>query len=71
MKTRTARELRKGIQFGTTWANAMLNSVGNPYCQALLMQEVTKWTWQNTVAARRAATRTMRTKRLRFEAARA
>ena len=70
VKTRTARELRRGINYGTNWANGMLTAGGNSMLRDLLMQNIIIWEWRSSPAANKAATRAIRKARMRYQAAR-
>lgn len=70
VKTTTARELRRGINYGTNWANSMLTAGGNKMLQELLMQNLITWSRRGSRAANAGACRSIRNTRIRFQAAR-
>lgn len=69
MKTKTARELRRGINYGSNWAAGMLTSGGNKMLQELLMQNLITWSRRSSNAANKAACRSIRKAREKFQAA--
>lgn len=70
MKTRTARELRRGINYGSNWASGMLTADGNKMLQELLMQNLITWSHRVSNTANKAAAHTIRKTRQRFQASR-